>query len=147
MFVAAKSGGDQTFLTDASGQFLLDAKGQYLVKEHRVSAAWLIAAYGVISLGELMLSPMGLSLVSKVAPVRMRGMMMGGLVRCHGDRQQAHADRRALYPLVPLVLLAPLLGLGPGHGVGPPGPAPPLEAGHARSLRERLRNIPRCVTL
>ena len=28
--------------------------------------------------GELMLSPMGLSLVSKVAPVRFRGIMMGG---------------------------------------------------------------------
>jgi POT family proton-dependent oligopeptide transporter len=45
---------------------------------HRVSAWWLILAYGVLSLGELMLSPMGLSLVSKVAPVRMRGLMMGG---------------------------------------------------------------------
>ncbi|HXG59539.1 MAG TPA: peptide MFS transporter [Thermoanaerobaculia bacterium] len=44
----------------------------------RVSAWWLIVAYGVLSLGELMLSPMGLSLVSKVAPVRMRGVMMGG---------------------------------------------------------------------
>jgi POT family proton-dependent oligopeptide transporter len=44
----------------------------------RVSAAWLIIAYGVLSLGELMLSPMGLALVSKVAPIRMRGMMMGG---------------------------------------------------------------------
>ena len=30
------------------------------------------------TLGELMLSPMGLSLVSKVAPVRLRGLMMGG---------------------------------------------------------------------
>jgi POT family proton-dependent oligopeptide transporter len=39
---------------------------------------WLIIAYFVLSLGELMLSPMGLSLVSKVAPVRMRGVMMGG---------------------------------------------------------------------
>jgi POT family proton-dependent oligopeptide transporter len=78
MFVAAKSGGDQTFLTDASGELLLDVKDQYVVKEHRVSPLWLITAYGVISLGELMLSPMGLSLVSKVAPVRMRGMMMGG---------------------------------------------------------------------
>ena len=29
-------------------------------------------------LGELMLSPMGLSLVSKVAPVSKRGLMMGG---------------------------------------------------------------------
>ena len=45
---------------------------------NRVSSWWLIIAYGVLSLGELMLSPMGLSLVSKVAPVRMRGMMMGG---------------------------------------------------------------------
>jgi POT family proton-dependent oligopeptide transporter len=45
---------------------------------HRVSAMWLIVAYGVLSLGELMLSPMGLALVSKVAPIRMRGMMMGG---------------------------------------------------------------------
>ena len=44
----------------------------------KVSPWWLIGAYGVITLGELMLSPMGLSLVSKVAPVRLRGLMMGG---------------------------------------------------------------------
>jgi POT family proton-dependent oligopeptide transporter len=46
--------------------------------EGRVSPLWLISAYAIVSLGELMLSPMGLSLVSKVAPVRMRGVMMGG---------------------------------------------------------------------
>ena len=44
----------------------------------RVSPWWIIGAYCVISLGELMLSPMGLSLVSKVAPARIRGLMMGG---------------------------------------------------------------------
>lgn len=44
----------------------------------KVSPWWLIIGYAVITLGELMLSPMGLSLVSKVAPVRMRGLMMGG---------------------------------------------------------------------
>jgi POT family proton-dependent oligopeptide transporter len=43
----------------------------------RVSPWWLISAYAVITLGELMLSPMGLALVSKVAPVRLRGRMMG----------------------------------------------------------------------
>jgi POT family proton-dependent oligopeptide transporter len=43
-----------------------------------VSPAWLVGAYAVLTLGELMLSPMGLSLVSKVAPVRLRGVMMGG---------------------------------------------------------------------
>lgn len=44
----------------------------------KVSPWWLIIAYAVITLGELMLSPMGLSLVSKVAPIRLRGLMMGG---------------------------------------------------------------------
>ena len=44
----------------------------------RVSPFWLIFAYFVVTLGELMLSPMGLSLVSKVAPISIRGLMMGG---------------------------------------------------------------------
>jgi POT family proton-dependent oligopeptide transporter len=39
---------------------------------------WLISTYFVITIGELCLSPMGLSFVSKVAPARMRGLMMGG---------------------------------------------------------------------
>jgi POT family proton-dependent oligopeptide transporter len=56
MFQAARSGGDTG----------------------RVSPWWLISGYAVITLGELMLSPMGLSLVSKVAPIRLRGVMMGG---------------------------------------------------------------------
>ncbi len=44
----------------------------------RVSAGWLASAYLVVTIGELCLSPMGLSFVSKVAPARMRGLMMGG---------------------------------------------------------------------
>ena len=44
----------------------------------RVSPFWLIFAYMIVTLGELMLSPMGLSLVSKVAPISKRGMLMGG---------------------------------------------------------------------
>jgi proton-dependent oligopeptide transporter, POT family len=43
-----------------------------------VSALWLILGYMIVTLGELMLSPMGLSLVSKVAPISFRGLMMGG---------------------------------------------------------------------
>ncbi len=46
--------------------------------DFRVSPLWLIGAYAVLTLGELMLSPMGLALVSKVAPRRLRGVMMGG---------------------------------------------------------------------
>lgn len=44
----------------------------------RVSPLWLTSSYLVVTLGELCLSPMGLSFVSKVAPARMRGLMMGG---------------------------------------------------------------------
>jgi POT family proton-dependent oligopeptide transporter len=44
----------------------------------RVSPFWLVLAYAIVTLGELMLSPMGLSLVSKVAPISIRGLMMGG---------------------------------------------------------------------
>ena len=39
---------------------------------------WLIGSYGVITIGELFLSPMGLSLVSKLSPVRITSLMMGG---------------------------------------------------------------------
>jgi len=44
----------------------------------KVSAWWLVASYGVITLGELCLSPMGLSLVSKLSPPRITALMMGG---------------------------------------------------------------------
>ncbi len=45
---------------------------------NKASAWWLIASYGVITLGELCLSPMGLSLVSKLSPPRITALMMGG---------------------------------------------------------------------
>ncbi len=44
----------------------------------KASVLWLIFSYGVITLGELLLSPMGLSLVSKLSPVRITSLMMGG---------------------------------------------------------------------
>jgi POT family proton-dependent oligopeptide transporter len=44
----------------------------------KAGASWLIASYGVITIGELFLSPMGLSLVSKLSPTRITALMMGG---------------------------------------------------------------------
>jgi len=44
----------------------------------KVSPAWLISCYGVVTIGELFLSPMGLSLVSKLSPKRLTAVMMGG---------------------------------------------------------------------
>jgi POT family proton-dependent oligopeptide transporter len=43
----------------------------------RTSSFWLVSYFVVITLGELYLSPTGLSLVSKVAPVRVLSMIMG----------------------------------------------------------------------
>jgi proton-dependent oligopeptide transporter, POT family len=44
----------------------------------KASVWWLIGSYGVVTIGELLLSPMGLSLVSKLSPVRITSLMMGG---------------------------------------------------------------------
>lgn len=48
------------------------------IEHHKVSSFWLILSYGVITIGELCLSPMGLSLVSKLSPTRITALMMGG---------------------------------------------------------------------
>jgi POT family proton-dependent oligopeptide transporter len=65
LFFAGRAGADQH---TANG----------VMVEGKVHPWWIFASYGVVTLGELMLSPMGLALVSKVAPVRYRGVMMGG---------------------------------------------------------------------
>lgn len=43
-----------------------------------VSPYWLISTYFIMTFGELLLSPMGISFVSKVAPPKYKGLMMGG---------------------------------------------------------------------
>lgn len=50
-----------------------DASSQVLV-----SPNWLISTYLVLTFAELFLSPMGISFVSKVAPPKLKGAMMGG---------------------------------------------------------------------
>jgi POT family proton-dependent oligopeptide transporter len=44
----------------------------------RVSPMWLISANVLIALGEIALSPMGMSLVTRLSPPKLRGLMMGG---------------------------------------------------------------------
>lgn len=46
--------------------------------EGNVSANWLIGTYLLLTCAELLLSPMGISFVSKVAPPKYKGSMMGG---------------------------------------------------------------------
>lgn len=88
----------------------------------KVSALWLVAAYGVITIGELCLSPMGLSLVSKLSPPRITALMMGGffLSTSIGNKLSGvlasmwfDYDNKAYFFVVNfgLLLLATLLGL------------------------------------
>ena len=44
----------------------------------KVTVWWLVANYGIITIGELFLSPMGLSIVSKLSPTNITSLMMGG---------------------------------------------------------------------
>ncbi|MBX2983566.1 MAG: peptide MFS transporter [Flavobacteriales bacterium] len=43
----------------------------------KISMWWLITLYGLHTMGELCLSPIGLSMVSKLAPVRLSSLLMG----------------------------------------------------------------------
>ena len=55
----------------------LDAAGQPMHMAD-VSANWLISTYLILTFAELLLSPIGISFVTKVAPPKYAGMMMGG---------------------------------------------------------------------
>ena len=44
----------------------------------KVSGMWLMGFYAIITVGELFLSPMALSLVPKLSPTRFVGLTMGG---------------------------------------------------------------------
>ncbi len=90
--------------------------------EVKVSALWLVASYGVITVGELCLSPMGLSIVSKLSPARITALMMGGffLATSIGNKLSGilastwySYDNKMNYFLVNFVLLifATILGL------------------------------------
>ena len=48
------------------------------IYQNKVSSAWIFASYGVFTVSELFMSPIGLSLVSKVSPKRFTALMMGG---------------------------------------------------------------------
>ncbi|HXB32430.1 MAG TPA: hypothetical protein VNV35_03370, partial [Puia sp.] len=48
------------------------------IYQYKVSPGWLWGTYFVITLAEIFLSPIGLSLVSKLAPARLTALLMGG---------------------------------------------------------------------
>jgi len=82
--------------------------------QEKASILWLIGTYGVVTVGELFLSPMGLSLVSKLSPGRLTALMMGGwfLSTSIGNKLSGilatfwdNYDNKGLYFAVNVVLL------------------------------------------
>lgn len=57
--------------------YLLLALAAWTARDEKASALWLVGFFAVLTLGELYVSPVGLSLVSKAAPLRMLSMIMG----------------------------------------------------------------------
>jgi len=58
--------------------FLVMAEAQRLANLHGpVGPQWLAIVYVIHTIGELMLSPVGLSMVSRIAPVRLAALLMG----------------------------------------------------------------------
>jgi proton-dependent oligopeptide transporter, POT family len=58
--------------------YLLMIPAAVLTAQGRVSFWWLVGLYFLEVCGEMCLSPVGLSMVTKLAPVRFVGLMMGG---------------------------------------------------------------------
>ncbi len=67
-----------TIIAGISSLIMVIAALSVNIYEHKVSSAWIIGSYGVFTISELFVSPVGLSLVSKVAPRRFTALMMGG---------------------------------------------------------------------
>ena len=58
--------------------YIILALAGYLSEKSLISPLWLVAGYFIMTLSELCLSPIGLSLVSKLAPKQFLSLTMGG---------------------------------------------------------------------
>jgi POT family proton-dependent oligopeptide transporter len=64
----------ELYVTNADGTIIENP----VPDSSRVMPYWLMSSYLILTIAELFLSPMGLSFVSKVSPVRFQGLMQGG---------------------------------------------------------------------
>ncbi|MFM0518829.1 MULTISPECIES: peptide MFS transporter [Caballeronia] len=74
------------FVVVAIGFFVFGVSGRYAV-EGRVSSWFMVAGYGLYSLGELLVSGLGLAMIARYVPVRMSGFMMGAYFVATGVSQ------------------------------------------------------------
>ena len=94
---------------------LVMAFGAYLGHDGAIktSMMWLVIYYLIITCGELCLSPMGLSLVTKLAPKRLVGLMMGGwfLATSIGNKLSGFISGIEPSTMMFVVLAAAILGV------------------------------------
>jgi POT family proton-dependent oligopeptide transporter len=76
----------------------------------RVSPWWLIWAYVITELGELCLSPVGLSLVTKLSPARIVGLMMGVFFLSNALGNKLAGWAAGFFSSMPLVHLFGIVG-------------------------------------
>ncbi|GIV38858.1 MAG: dihydroorotate dehydrogenase [Thermonema sp.] len=57
--------------------FAIMTQADALAEHGKVSPLWLVAVYVILTLGELMLSPIGLSMITKLAPRKLVSVVMG----------------------------------------------------------------------
>ncbi|MDR5830930.1 oligopeptide:H+ symporter [Caballeronia sp. LP006] len=74
------------FVVVAIGFFVFGLSGRYAV-EGRVSSWFMVAGYGLYSLGELLVSGLGLAMIARYVPARMSGFMMGAYFVATGVSQ------------------------------------------------------------
>ncbi|MEM9454243.1 MAG: oligopeptide:H+ symporter [Myxococcota bacterium] len=81
----------------------------------RVTGMWLVGFYAIVTIGELCLSPMGLSLVTKLSPPHLVGLTMGGwfLATAFGNNFSGFFGgiQGTMTPVSFFLLLAGLAGL------------------------------------
>jgi POT family proton-dependent oligopeptide transporter len=84
----------------------------------RVSPLWLVTVYGLHTMGELCLSPVGLSAMTKLAPARISGLLMGVWFLSISIGNYMGGRIASLYEALPLPALFGVIAVfGMGAGV------------------------------
>jgi POT family proton-dependent oligopeptide transporter len=115
---AGKSGKDLSIATKfalgfvivAAGFFIYGAAGHWADSQGKVSSWLMVWGYGAISLGELLVSGLGLAMVARYVPARMGGFMMGAYFIASGVSQYL-GGVVATYASVPRNITDPLESL------------------------------------
>jgi POT family proton-dependent oligopeptide transporter len=76
----------------------------------KVSPWWLVGSYFIQELGELCLSPVGLSVVTKLAPVRIVGIMMGVWFLSNAAGNKIAGSAAGFFSTTPLTTLFGVVG-------------------------------------